>query len=81
MAIQSAMVHSASPTRNGLITAVETIAVAAVAAALALLAVRLARGIHTPGDIAVMLTMLAAGYFLADAMTGTVHWLDRKSVV
>jgi plasmanylethanolamine desaturase len=74
MAIQSAMVHSARPARSGLTTAVETVALAAVATALVLLAVRLARGIHAPRDIAVMLTMLAAGYFLADAMTGTVHW-------
>lgn len=68
------MGNSPRPSRSSLTIAMETMAVVVVATGLAFLALRLARGIDAPGDVAVALSMLAAGYFLADAMTGTVHW-------
>ena len=68
------MAQSSRSARTGSTIAAETAAVAVVAGALVVLAARVSRAIHTPGDVAVVMAMLAAGYFLADAMTGTVHW-------
>jgi ubiquitin-conjugating enzyme E2 variant len=57
---------------------VDVIAVAAVGAGLAILAVRLWLGVHTTVDAAVAAVMLAAGYVMADLLTGFVHWFcDR----
>ena len=55
--------------------AVDLLAVAAVSAALAILAFRVWRDLQiTPaGEVSVVL-MLAAGYLLADFLTGFVHW-------
>jgi plasmanylethanolamine desaturase len=68
------MGNSSRPARTSITIAMESLAVVAVVSGLAFLLVRMAGGIHSPGDVAVALSMLAAGYFLADAMTGTVHW-------
>jgi hypothetical protein len=53
---------------------VDLIAVAAVTAALALIAVRIWRTVQSPGDAGAVLAMMAAGYLLADLLTGFVHW-------
>jgi hypothetical protein len=57
---------------------VDLTAVAAVMAALAILAARLWRGLQSPADAALVVVMLAAGYVMADLLTGFVHWFcDR----
>jgi len=55
--------------------AVDLVAIAAVTAALAILAVRVWRGVDdTPSGALSVVLMLAAGYLLADLLTGFVHW-------
>jgi hypothetical protein len=49
-------------------------AVAVVAAALAILSVRVWSGIDAPADAVGVTVVLAAGYLLADLLTGFVHW-------
>jgi len=53
---------------------VDLIAVAAVMVALAVLTLRVWRGLQTPADGVTVLAMMAAGYLLADLLTGFVHW-------
>jgi plasmanylethanolamine desaturase len=53
---------------------VDLIAVAVVTAALGLVAVRVWRVVHSPADALAVFIMLAAGYLLADLLTGLVHW-------
>jgi hypothetical protein len=55
-------------------SALDALAVLVVAAALAVLAGRIGRGVQSPSDWLIVLAMLAAGYLLADAVTGLVHW-------
>ena len=54
--------------------ALDSLAVLTVAAALAVPAARIWRGAQTPAEVLLVLAMLAAGYLLADALTGVVHW-------
>ena len=55
--------------------AVDLVAIAAVTAALAILAVRVWRAVDdTPSGALSVVLMLAAGYLLADLLTGFVHW-------
>lgn len=63
------------PPRTLLTVAIDIMAVAAVLAALLLLGLRLLRGVQSPAELAVVMTMLAAGYVMADLLTGFVHWL------
>jgi hypothetical protein len=53
---------------------IDLAAVGAVMAALAILAARVWGGIQAPTDWIVTLAMMAAGYLLADLLTGVVHW-------
>jgi Lipid desaturase domain len=62
--------HARSQT-TGLIN---LLAVAAVTAALGVVALRAWRGIQAPSDAVVALLSMAAGYLLADLLTGFVHW-------
>jgi hypothetical protein len=55
-------------------TAVDAAAVVVVLGALAVLAVRLWRTVQSPADAAVALATFTAGYLVADALTGLVHW-------
>ena len=55
-------------------TAIDVIAVSAVTAALAILAWRLWQGAGSIAAAVTVLVMLAAGYLLADLLTGFVHW-------
>ena len=54
--------------------AIDSLAVIVVAAGLAITAARSWRGTHSPADAAGVLAMVFAGYLLADALTGFVHW-------
>jgi hypothetical protein len=53
---------------------VDLIAVATVIAALAALAQRVWRGVDSPASLVLVPVALAAGYLLADLLTGFVHW-------
>jgi ubiquitin-conjugating enzyme E2 variant len=55
-------------------TAVDALAVVLVAGALGLLALRLGRELQSVSDAALAFLMFAAGYLVADALTGCVHW-------
>ncbi len=52
----------------------DLLAVAVVAVALAVLSLRAWSGIHSPADAVRVAVILAAGYLLADLLTGFVHW-------
>jgi ubiquitin-conjugating enzyme E2 variant len=52
----------------------DVIAVAAVMAALGVLSLRAWRGMQAPVDAVTVVAMMAAGYLLADLLTGFVHW-------
>lgn len=54
--------------------ALDGLAILVVAAALAVVAARIWRGVQSPSDALTVLGMVAAGYVLADAITGAVHW-------
>lgn len=53
---------------------VDGLAVAIVAVGLAVLALRLGRGIDSPAVAVAVALMLTAGYVMADLLTGFVHW-------
>jgi hypothetical protein len=55
-------------------TAIDALAVVLVTGALGLLALRLGRSVQSQSDGVVALLMLVAGYLVADALTGFVHW-------
>jgi hypothetical protein len=55
-------------------TLVDGIAVALVTAGLAVLAYRIGRDSASLGDVLAVGAMLAAGYVMADFLTGFVHW-------
>ncbi len=52
----------------------DRLAVAVVTAALAVLALRVWTGLRSPADVFLAAVILAAGYLLADLLTGFVHW-------
>ena len=52
----------------------DLLAVAVVTTALAVLAVRVWSGIHSAAEAVRLAVVLAAGYLLADLLTGFVHW-------
>ena len=52
----------------------DLLAVAVVTAALAVLALRVWSEIHSPAEAVRVGVILAAGYLLADLLTGLVHW-------
>lgn len=54
--------------------AMDVIAVAAVAAGLMLMGVRIGRGTQSPAELLGVLGMVIAGYVTADLLTGFVHW-------
>jgi ubiquitin-conjugating enzyme E2 variant len=60
--------------RGRLADVVDVLAVGAVTAGLAILAGRIWRGVHSPADAIAVIAMLAAGYVMADLLTGFVHW-------
>jgi ubiquitin-conjugating enzyme E2 variant len=63
-----------TPARTQTTVAVDVMAVAAVGAGLALLALRLWRDARSPAELGAVLAALAAGYVMADLLTGFVHW-------
>jgi hypothetical protein len=67
------MTEGGSP-RTKLTAAVDLIAVALVTAGLAIVARRLWGGMRSPADVATVSAMFAAGYVMADLLTGFVHW-------
>lgn len=60
--------------RTQLTVAADVIAVALVTAGLAIVAVRVGQGIQSAAGALAVLVMLAAGYAVADLLTGFVHW-------
>jgi plasmanylethanolamine desaturase len=62
------------PARTQTTVVVDVVAVAAVGAGLALLALQLWREARWPAEVAPVVAMLAAGYVMADLVTGFVHW-------
>jgi ubiquitin-conjugating enzyme E2 variant len=62
------------PARTKLTAVVDAIAVALVTAGLAVLALRVWGGIGSWSDAVAVAAMLAAGYVMADLLTGFVHW-------
>jgi plasmanylethanolamine desaturase len=60
--------------RTQLTAAVDVIAVVAVMGGLGVLALRLWRGVQSPAEAIAVTAMLAAGYVMADLLTGFVHW-------
>ena len=62
------------PARTRLTVVIDLMAVALVTAGLAVLALRLWSGTRSPSDAVVVAIMLAAGYLMADLLTGVVHW-------
>lgn len=65
---------TAATKRTKSASAIDAIAVGMVTAALAILARRLWLGAGSIADAVMILVMLAAGYLLADLLTGFVHW-------
>lgn len=55
-------------------TAADAASVVVSLAGLGILAVKVANEVHSPLDAAVGLAMLTAGYLVADALAGGVHW-------
>ena len=66
--------RTVAATRTKMTAAIDAIALCAVTAALAVLAGRLWLGARSIADALTVLVMLAAGYLLADLLTGFVHW-------
>jgi ubiquitin-conjugating enzyme E2 variant len=60
--------------RTQITVAVDVVAVAAVLAGLLLLAIGAWPDPKSPAELAATLAMLAAGYVMADLLTGFVHW-------